>query len=33
MDNTNLWLGNLKWPHTTEAQLRKILMARDGYRE
>jgi hypothetical protein len=32
-DKTNLWLGKLKWPHVIEAQLRKILMARDGYRE
>jgi hypothetical protein len=28
---TNLWLGKLKWPHVTEAQLRKVLMGRDGY--
>jgi hypothetical protein len=28
---TNLWLRKLKWPHPTEAQLRKILMGRDGY--
>jgi hypothetical protein len=26
---TNLWLRKLKWPHVTEAQLRKILMGRD----
>jgi Plasmid pRiA4b ORF-3-like protein len=30
---TNLWLRKLKWPHVTEAQLRKILMGRDDYRE
>ena len=29
----NLWLRKLKWPRVTEAQLRKVLMARDGYRE
>jgi hypothetical protein len=27
---TNLWLRKLKWPRVTEAQLRKVLMARDG---
>ena len=30
---TNLWLRKLKWPRVTEAQLRKVLMARDDYRE
>jgi hypothetical protein len=30
---TNLWLQKLKWPRVTEAQLRKILMSRDGYHE
>ncbi len=30
---TNLWLRKLKWPCVTEAQLRKILMARDDYHE
>jgi len=30
---TNLWLRKLKWPHVTEAQLRKILMGRDDYHE
>ena len=30
---TNLWLQKLKWPCVTEAQLRKILMARDDYHE
>jgi hypothetical protein len=30
---TNHWLGKLKWPHATEAQLRKVLMGRDGYKE
>lgn len=29
----NLWLRKLKWPRVTEAQLRKVLMGRDGYRE
>ena len=28
----NLWLRKLKWPNTTEAQLRKALMGRDGYK-
>ena len=30
---TNRWLRKLKWPRVTEAQLRKVLMGRDGYRE
>jgi hypothetical protein len=30
---TNLWLRKLKWPHVTEAQLRKILMGRDDFHE
>ena len=30
---TNHWLGKLKWPRVTDAQLRKVLMARDGYHE
>jgi hypothetical protein len=30
---TNLWLRKLKWPRATEAQLRKVLMGRDGYHE
>ncbi len=29
----NLWLRKLKWPHVTEAQLRKILMGRDDFHE
>lgn len=29
----NLWLGKLKWPRVTEAQLRKVLMGRDNYIE
>jgi hypothetical protein len=29
----NTWLGKLKWPRVTEAQLRKVLMARDGCHE
>jgi hypothetical protein len=31
--NINFWLGKLKWPRVTEAQLRKVLMARDNYVE
>jgi len=30
---TNLWLRKLKWPRVTEAQLRKVLIARDDYHE
>lgn len=29
----NSWLRKLKWPRVTEAQLRTVLMARDGNRE
>ena len=29
----NLWLRKLKWPRVTEAQLRKVLMTRDGHKE
>lgn len=29
----NHWLRKLRWPRVTERQLRKILMARDGYHE
>jgi len=29
----NRWLQKLKWPRVTEAQLRKVLMGRDNYRE
>ena len=29
----NFWLGKLKWPRVTEAQLRKVLMGRDDYTE
>ncbi len=29
----NFWLRKLKWPRVTEAQLRKVLMRRDGYHE
>ncbi len=32
-ENINLWLGKLKWPRVTEAQLRKVLMGRDNYSE
>jgi hypothetical protein len=28
---TNHWLKKLKWPRVTEAQLRNVLMSRDGY--
>jgi hypothetical protein len=31
--HVNLWLRQLKWPRVTEAQLRKVLMGRDDYRE
>ncbi len=31
--HVNLWLRKLKWPRVTEAQLRKVLMGRDNYRE
>lgn len=30
---TNTWLRKLKWPCVTEAQLRRVLMGRDDYRE
>ena len=30
---TNKWLAKLQWPRVTEAQLRTVLMARDGYRK
>jgi hypothetical protein len=30
---TNQWLQKLKWPRVTESQLRKVIMARDGYRK
>ena len=30
---TNDWLRKLKWPRVTESQLRRVLMARDGYHE
>lgn len=30
---TNRWLRKLKWPRVTDAQLRKVLMDRDGYHE
>lgn len=29
----NEWLGKLKWPRVTEAQLRKVLMGRDNHAE
>ena len=32
-DKVNTYLGKLKWPRVTESQLRKVLMARDGYHE
>jgi hypothetical protein len=31
--SVNTCLKNLKWPRTTESQLRKVLMARDGCAE
>jgi hypothetical protein len=31
-NKTNTWLRKLKWPRVSEAQLRKVLMGRDGYR-
>jgi hypothetical protein len=33
LKQTNLWLGKLKWPRVTDAQLRKVLMGRDDYHE
>jgi hypothetical protein len=33
VETTSNWLRYLKWPRVTESQLRRILMARDGYRE
>jgi hypothetical protein len=30
VEETNLWLRKLKWPRVTEAQLRKVLIARDA---
>lgn len=33
MATTNTWLRKLKWPRVTESQLRRLLMARDGYHE
>jgi hypothetical protein len=32
-EEANTYLRKLKWPRVTEAQLRKVLMARDDYRE
>lgn len=29
----NFWLGKLKWPKVSDAQLRKVLMGRDNYTE
>jgi hypothetical protein len=31
LEEVNYWLEKLKWPRVTEAQLRKVLMGRDGY--
>ena len=28
--DVNVWLAKLKWPRVSEAQLRKVLMSRDG---
>ena len=33
LEKTNTYLRKLKWPHTTESQLRQVLMARDDFRE
>ena len=33
LEDINLWLRKLKWPRVTEAQLRKVLMGRAGYKE
>ena len=33
LGKTNTYLRKLNWPHTTESQLRRVLMARDDYRE
>lgn len=33
LEQANTYLEKLKWPRTTEGQLRKVLMARDGYHE
>jgi hypothetical protein len=30
-EKANRWLGKLKWPRVTEAQLRKVLMGRNNY--
>jgi Plasmid pRiA4b ORF-3-like protein len=32
-EKINRWLGKVKWPRVTEAQLRKVLMGRDNYAE
>ena len=31
LEKVDYWLEKLKWPRVTEAQLRKVLMGRDGY--
>jgi hypothetical protein len=33
VEKVNTYLRKLKWPRTTESQLRKVLMARDDYDE
>src|SRR5664280_3399350 len=33
VEKNNIWLRKLKWPRVTEAQLRRVLMGRDDYRE
>ena len=33
VDSINTFLKKLKWPRATESQLRKVLMARDGYHQ
>jgi hypothetical protein len=32
-EKVSTYLRKLKWPRTTESQLRKVLMARDDYDE
>ena len=32
-EKVNRWLGKLKWPRVTDAQLRKVLIGRDNYSE
>jgi hypothetical protein len=32
-DSTNKHLSMLRWPKTTESQLRRVVMCRDGFKE